>query len=252
VSISGDLKISSGAWLQPHSYDANNGGSVYLSANNLVLTSTNGGVEASGLGYPSTYGGYNGNGPGGGKVAGDWYGSGGGYGGMGGGGANNGSTAYTGAQGITAGTNYDSALYPLQPGSSGGGGSGGNGGGLICLDIAGWATLNGTFRANGGNGQYGGAGSGGGIYLKCRTLAGINGILQANGGRGATSGYLGGGGGGGRIAIWRIFDQSNTNAWTIQANGGAGAYTNVSWDDGQVGTLCWGQLPLPSTVLILR
>jgi hypothetical protein len=253
VTIDGDLSISNTAWLEPHSYSSANGGSVYISAKNLILASTNGGVEAAGLGYPGNGGGQYGSGPGAGKTAGDWYGSGGGYGGKGGGGANNNNPAYT-TQEFTGGTNYGSAMSPLQPGSSGGSAWLG-GGGLIWLDIAGTATLNGTLRANGGSyySNCGGGGSGGGIYLKCRRLAGTNAWLLANGGAGFPSGgYLGGGGGGGRIAIWRLFDSSNTNAWQIQVNGGMGAYTNVTWDDGSPGTVYWGQLPFPATVLVLR
>ena len=111
------------------------------------------------------------------------------------------------------------------------------------------ATLNGTLRATGGSATYGAGGAGGGIYVQCNTLAGSNAVLLANGGTGGNSGNFGAGGGGGRIAVWRLRDNSNTNTWLIQVlgtNGYAGTTT------GTVGSVWFGQLPAPGSILILR
>jgi hypothetical protein len=106
----------------------------------------------------------------------------------------------------------------------------------VWIVARGTATLDGTLRANGGEGYNGsGGGSGGGIYLSCKTLAGTNGVLQANGGAPTIYGGAGGGGGGGRIAVWRVNDHSDTNTWIIQALGYA--VTNAGAD----GTVFWGQ-----------
>ncbi len=101
-------------------------------------------------------------------------------------------------------------------------------------------TVNGTITANGIDGiSQDGSGSGGGIYIRCRTFAGdATGILRANGGNGELVLGKGAGGGGGRIAVLRLF---HTYQGTSSVTGG----TAYSPHEGEDGTIFWGQLPIP-------
>ncbi|MBI2440406.1 MAG: hypothetical protein HYV35_03445 [Lentisphaerae bacterium] len=100
-------------------------------------------------------------------------------------------------------------------------------------------SANGT--SGSGSGYYGG-GSGGGIYLTCRTFIGnTNGLLRANGGAGNRYG-----GGGGRIAVWRMYDNS-AGAVSNYVNAGTGPSGT-----GAVGTVVWRWLPAPGTIVSFR
>jgi hypothetical protein len=182
VTVTGDVIIATNSWIYPYS-EPTNGGSVLFQMSNLLIRTGNAGFDANATGYGGSTNYGNGWGPGFGKTPPE--GGGGGYGGHGG---------YGGG-----GTTYGSAASPLEPGSGGSAANvypGARGGGLVRLEVASHALINGTIRANGGDGSYGGGGSGGGIRIACRTIAGTNGIVTANGG-----GSTYGGGGGGRIAL---------------------------------------------------
>ena len=102
-------------------------------------------------------------------------------------------------------------------------------------------TANGYYHGSLGSGW--GCSAGGSIFLSCRTLAGTNGILTARGGDTTDSA---GAGGGGRIAIWRIRDMCDTNAWTISARGGTGTYP------GDDGTFVWGRLRDAGSIFVIH
>ena len=246
VDVTNDIVIvSSNSWIYPIS-NSTNGGSVLFRMQNLTVAPTNAGFNADTGGYGrqqkvST----NGFGPGGGGFdSGNDYCGGGGYGGQGG--AGGGPKGY-------GGTNYGSLKYPADPGSSGasstsGNGPGGYGGGLVRLQIARQAMLNGMISAVGGGGVWkSGAGSGGGIYITCNTFAGTNARLIANGGSALSSSYAGGGGGG-RIAVWRMRDLSVGLSTNVA--GGSASGTGIS--TGGVGTVFMGWFPLPGTVITIR
>ena len=121
-----------------------------------------------------------------------------------------GSHAAAGGRGGAA--PYGNRLQPTQPGSGGGveytilgdkvepNQAKGHGGGVISIDAAGVATVDGTIKADGINGTYScGGGAGGSILLNCRAILG-KGRIASDGGKGATTGC--GGGSGGRIAIY--------------------------------------------------
>ncbi len=139
---------------------------------------------------------------------------------------------------------YGSSNAPVYAGS---GGSMGTGGGSFRLTVARTLTLDGVIWADGGGGSYwnASAGSGGGVHLVCKTFAGNGGAIQAGGGTTGTS-TASGSGGGGRIAVWRRFDTSVGLAGNVTAPGGPGKYP------GQDGTVVWGWLTSPGTVLLLR
>ena len=164
------------------------------------------------------------------------------------------------------GTTNDDANAPALPGSGGGCGNanyggGGAGGGLIRLVVNKIATLKAGSRieADGAAGRnftnsdrVGGGGAGGGIYLTCKRFVGEAGAtISARGGMSAR--HTGGGGGGGRIAIWRVTDQS-TGPVSTDVTGGMGRSGNADApaDRGLNGTIVWGWLPAPGTVITLR
>ena len=170
--------------------------------------------------------------------------AGGGYGGSGG-------IGYFGSAG---GSTYGSSNAPVDPGSGGGYDSsawvdGGHGGGAIWVEVSGVINLNGTMTANGGTpaGNYGGGGSGGSIYLSCGRFSGSGGTLSAKGGNGSLAfpaNNATGGGGGGRIAVWRVRDDS---AIVTNVIGGTGVRSN-----GVPGTVVFGLLYDAGTVYLLR
>jgi hypothetical protein len=227
VSVTGDVVVSSNCWVYPYSHYSN-GGSVFFEMRDLVIA-TNAGVDASRKGWAG--GVYvsgtdrAGFGPGRGLAR----EIGGGYGG-------NAASASAGNGGLAYGASISNT--PTLPGSGGAaqdsGTCGGDGGGLIWVQAGGSITLNGgVLKADGGqsvSGGYAGKGSGGGIYLRCRRFGGASGSVTANGG---TSGTQAGGGGGGRVAVWRQYDNCQfTNNVTVTKGYNA-----------QDGTLVWGQLP---------
>jgi hypothetical protein len=235
VLVDGNLCLSNSSWIYPVSHSTD-GGSPKFIVQNLTISGTNSGFNASYAGFQG------GTGPGTGSIgSGAWYG-GGGYGGKGG--LGNGTPG-------TGGASYGSSNAPILPGSGGGKSNGKYGGGVIWIEATRQITLDGTLATYGGNvsdGTGAAAGAGGGIYINCQTLAGTNAILQANGGSGGS--YLAGCGGGGRVAIWRVprFEIATTSTWSVAVNTGSGTYT------GGVGTVCWEELPGPpmGTVLVLK
>lgn len=233
VEVSERLNVHANAVLYPLS-EPRNGGSVFLSVGNLNVF-PGGLIDADGRGFrgadaASTLG----------------YGPGrptttaapsrpASYGGRGG--------------GPDAGPIYGSSNAPALPGSGSSKGyaaEGAAGGGLVWIEAGNTIDLRGTISARGQQGvaSHNAGGSGGGIYLICRRWAGSNGILQASGG--PSGGENRRGGGGGRIAVWRMTD---TYSGTITTNvtGGAGIDFPVG-----PGTVVFGQIPAPGTLLLLR
>jgi len=149
-------------------------------------------------------------------------GAGGGYGGAGG------NSQY----GALGGTNYGSALKPVDRGSGGGAGAnaysvGCEGGGAVQMIVGGTLSVDGSVSANGNPGLQddSGGGAGGSIWISAGALTG-NGNFSATGGGGDLFG--GGGGGGGRIAI---YSPTNTFTGGFNVAGGFGA------NSGGVGSL---------------
>jgi hypothetical protein len=160
---------------------------VYIACDNFTMLSGTL-IDVNGKGYT----------PGGpGTPSGSYSRNGGSYGGLGG--------VYN-----AAGTTYGSSNAPTDPGSCGQGQSASptftgtgwgvaKGGGVVRIAATGKVTVNGTIRANGGDGASdAGGGSGGSIYITCTSLAGT-GVVSGVGG--VPSGQSGGGGGG-RIALY--------------------------------------------------
>ncbi|MBI2438836.1 MAG: hypothetical protein HYV36_08520 [Lentisphaerae bacterium] len=226
MSVTGDVSIASNAYLYSIS-QITNGGSPLMRVGNLTVD-IGGNLSADGFGFTSSRG------PGAGGSSG-----GGGYGGQGGG-ANGGSA-------------YGNSNAPVEPGSSGGPpgtyAAAGYAGGLIRLQATDTVRINGTVSANPTRSLYyadtPGA-SGGGIYLTCRAFQGsTNGLLRANGGVGAGTGSCGGGG---RIAVWRIYETSSGAVSTSVNSGGGG----VGGTNGVAGTVVWGWLPAPGTIFSFK
>ncbi|MBI2438576.1 MAG: hypothetical protein HYV36_07185, partial [Lentisphaerae bacterium] len=243
VIVTGNISLATNTWIYPHS-NPTNGGSALFRLNDLLVP-TNAGFNADSSKNSSTTllltrGYYGHNGPGVGNQ-GFAVGPGTGYGGQGG------ACSGPGAGGPTYG-------YSNAPVSAGSGGvrstsEGGPGGGVVRLDAAN-VTLNGTITADGSKGagvSYGGGGSGGSVYLRCRYFGG-GGLLSADGGNGApgSGGNYPGGGGGGRIAVWSKYWQFTG---TTTVTGGLAAGYSSGSTNGQPGTLFWGQLPLPGTII---
>ncbi len=228
VSVTGDVVIASNCWVYPYSHYTN-GGSVFFQAADL-LVGTNGGINASAKGWA---GGCVGDGqPGYGPGAGKAKEIGAGYGG----------NAYNASAG-NGGQSYGSSNAPALPGSGGSaqsaGTCGGDGGGLIWVQTSGDIILNGgALKADGGQPvtpTYAGRGSGGGIYLTCRTFGGPSGTLSANAPSSSGNGIAGGG----RIAVWRLYDTCQfTNNISVASGGGSAV----------AGTLVWGQQPAPPAI----
>jgi hypothetical protein len=230
VIVAGNTTVSNNSWIYPYSHSTN-GGSPIFRMQNLTISGTNAGFNANSSGFAG------GNGPGRGTITGGGWAGGGAYGGAGA----NGSTGIGGQP-------YGSSNTPIHAGSAGGR-AGDRGGGLVRLEVAKTATINGTITANGvswpsTDGGGGGGGAGGGIYLVCKTLVGTNGFLTANGGSASTAN--GGGGGGGRIAIWRQTDLAAKAGWTTTVNGG------IAKNNGGPGTIVWGQLPVAGSLIIVK
>ena len=250
VIVGGDVTLSSNSWISPAAHSTN-GAVVLFRMRNLTINS--GGFDANYLGY------------GGGRRLGNAaanvaYGpgistntsagnasanAGSSYGGMG-------SNANYGQ----AAPIYGSSNAPVDPGSgaragwASGSDNGPYGGGSVQIRAMDKVAIQGTIMANGGNGgfSFGPGASGGGIYIACRTFIGdSNGSLLANGGHGCyTNGTTtGGGGGGGRIAVWRIFDNSST-VISNYVYGGVGYNADTS----APGTIVWGSLLPPNGTIV--
>ncbi|MBI2439984.1 MAG: hypothetical protein HYV35_01280 [Lentisphaerae bacterium] len=243
VSVNGNVTIGTNGWISPLS-NPTNGGSVFFSMSNLTINTPNCGFRADGAGFRERSDGSvgaNGYGPGrgvGGQVAN--RNSGASYGGTGG-------VANSGT--VLPGPVYGSSNAPFEPGSAGGSGSaygrwGGRGGGFIWVRVEDTLTLNGVLSANGGpiyDGAYGGGGSGGAINLYCRrfVIGGANAVVRANGGNTGYSGGLSGSGGGGRIAIWSMYREGTMVSPAVNAGG----------SDAAAGSVHWGQVPVPGSIL---
>lgn len=238
VNVGKDVLLGNNSWIVPVSHPTN-GAAVLLCMRNLKV-SQSGGIDAD-------YGGYVGYkpqplGPGRSSHA----TSGAGYGGVGGVGV--------GAPLGSGGPAYGSSNAPVQSGSGGmppknNTWYGGWGGGSVQIRATETVDVQGTFTANGGTGTSGdsGAASGGAIYIQCATFIGhSNGVLRANGGAGSVT--KGAGGGGGRIAVWRVQDRSTSDIASTVDGGGAVASAQY----GENGTIVWGWLPPPGTVLSIR
>ncbi len=193
VDIEGNLGVESGAALVLRSQPVH-GSAPRVRAGTLTVDA-GGLISAAGAGYRGGIqsalfpgGGSAGLGPGAGS--GGNPGGGGGYGGQGGG----------------TSSAYGQIDVPQAPGSGGGtmlqeaNDRGGFGGGLVWLDVAGTATINGTISATaGGASGRSSGGGGGGLMLHADTLNAGDATLAASG-TGATDSRVCGGGGG-RIAL---------------------------------------------------
>lgn len=186
VGVTGLTTVASGSWIYSGTHPTN-GGTVFFDFKDFILQS-GAGMDGNQKGFAWINAICNG--PGKGNSPGS-RGTGGGYGGRG------------GSNSMAGGVTYGNSNAPITPGSPGGYGHSTGyaqpGGGALRIN-AGMLTLNGTLRANGGNGGgYGGGGSGGGIFITCTNITGT-GTVAAIGGDGG--GYTPcGGGGGGRICI---------------------------------------------------
>jgi hypothetical protein len=232
VRVTGEMAVASNCWVYPYSHPTN-GTSPFFWVGSLRIDGPTGGVNANASGFTVGYG------PGCGLIG----RTGGGYGGRG--------QNYSVANG---GGTYGSASAPAQPGSPGKSeNTSGTGGGLVRILSESSVTVNGMITANGQDcGGYSAAGSGGGIHVVCDTFSGnANGLLSAVGGTAnATVGWGAVAGGGGRIAVWRIW---GTFSGTASATNGAGGDSGVV-PLATTGTVYWGQLPprTPGVLLILR
>jgi hypothetical protein len=206
---------SSGGWVP----DAR----VALVCSTLTVLS-GGAINASGKGYA-------------GGVSGDLNGR-----GPAGGGSVNHSGGYGGFGGDGNGVTYGSTEAPADPGSGGGGWNterGGNGGGVIWIEAADRAVVNGTISANGdtGYGNNCGSGAGGSVYIHCGVFDGTGGVLSAKGGDRQT--YSASSGGGGRIAViyTNLAAQAGIAVPSVRFSTAPGAESSVPSKMGDVGTL---------------
>lgn len=233
LTITGDVSITRGATLYLYAHPTN-GGAPLIRLRNLAV-GTGATINANGRGFDGRRGpasvGY---GPGAGSNT-----IGGGYGGHGGPVAN-----------TNFGLTYGNSNAPIYPGSAGGaessGGYGAVGGGAIRIVASQTMTIDGTLTADGGSalGNYYGGGSGGAIYLRCRTFRGSTiGLLSADGSAGTRYGS-----GGGRIAVWRMYEVSTgAISNTVEPGAAGGGYT-----PGTNGTVVWGWIPVPGTIIKMR
>jgi hypothetical protein len=150
---------------------------------------------------------------------------------------------------------YGSAdCIPLIGGSGGGGstcgGSGGGGGGAILIVASGTITLNGSIRANGGDGYvvgfptcgYTGSGSGGAVRLVCNTLVGSSAATITC----ASAGPLPGGFG--RIRTESNFDTLPIDGLPVRSRATVGPTAKL-WPDAtkpKITTVSLGNKPVPA------
>ncbi len=236
LRVAGNVVIAPSSWIYPYS-DAINGGSVFCTMRELMIAA-GGGIDANAKGCADgTITHTNGFGPGGG-----YYGAGGGYGGQGGGGG---------------GPTYGNSNAPTMPGSGCGFINGltpaRGAGGLIWIQAR-KITLNGTMTANAQDriGYYQSGASGGGIYLRCKIWTGSGGTLTAKGGNAiAYTDGRGSAGGGGRIAVWREFDEYTGTITTNVAGGAIDPEENIIYA-GQPGTIVWGFIAPAGTLFMVQ
>lgn len=197
VDVTGDLTVETNAWVYPytHEYYAVGGGAPRFKARSLTVAA-GGGFKAIGRGYRMQQG------PNQGTQTSSRSG-GGGYGGRGG------DHALTVGSG--GGTN-GMPLAPILPGSGSCREDSGSGGGVIWIELAGTASVDGLLAANGASGYYGhsGGGAGGSVLVRANGVrAGTGSVWRALGGNGISDG---GGGGGGRIAVWKRMSDQDAGA----------------------------------------
>lgn len=226
-----NVVVKTGAeWILEGFYTNNNDGVGFVFLTNSFNLEENAIVTGDGLGFKGGFYRDLGLGPGGGGTVGASRGAGGGHGGVGGNSAN-------GAGGPT----YGSANNPILLGSGGGAGNspGGNGGSAVKIDAKNDIVVNGTISMNGtiglgSNYEAGGGGSGGSIYLSGKNIFG-SGLIRANGGNGGSTNLFSGTGGGGRIALYHV----NQNSFVGSVNVLPGTH-GIS---GAPGTISTGGLP---------
>ncbi len=253
VTVGQTLQITSNGWVFPGAHPTN--GAVPLFALRDLQVAKDGGINAAELGFGG--GASRGNntanvayGPGistNTSVSNASANGGSGYGGRG----------YPGDKG-SGGLTYGNANAPVEPGSgarsglASGDSPGPNGGGSVQIRAEKTVSVDGLISASGGLGSvtYGGGSSGGAIYITCDTFIGTtNGALLAEGGNAAArAGNYGGGGGGGRIAVWRMNDLSAGAVSNSVLGGLDSSRTNIA----ESGTIVWGWLPVPGTVISFR
>ena len=110
------------------------------------------------------------------------------------GGADGGS--HMGLGGLDAGplgSTFGSVYRPQEAGAGGRLGDPTRGGGTVRLSVAGSAVVDGTVRANGGDGTWGGLGAGGSVWLSALGTVSGHGTIEARGGDGSWHGAGGGG-----------------------------------------------------------
>ena len=184
VAVTGSLVVASGSTLSPSSHPTNGGSVLFTVGQNLAVLNS-GSINADKGGYAAgsyASASFLGYGPGAASVV---YQAGTGYGGCGG--------NYNNGQGLP----YGSLTDPSAPGSGSGGASCSAGGGLIRVQVASTARVDGVLTACAGTGDNA-SGSGGGISLTCSVFLASGGVLKADG---RADSNIRGGGGGGRIAV---------------------------------------------------
>ena len=241
--------IATNCWILPVAHPTN-GAAVLFAMRNLTID-RGGGFNAESSGFagavrvPDTryHGFYPAYGPG--ATTSNWdYGS--GHGGLG--------------AGAGGGPIYGNADAPVLPGSGArasgypAGSDSAWGGGSVQIRARGTVTVKGQITANANHikflpmtvYRYGPGSSGGAIYITCHTFIGDSGgVLQASADQ-INQTLCGYGGGGGRIAVWRVYDQSATPISTY-VNGGVGFYGT-----GAPGTLVMDWIPRPGTLMSLQ
>ena len=138
---------------------------------------------------------------------------------------------------------YGDEERPHVPGSGGGGAIGGVGGGVVWVEASRSIEVYGTVSSDGwkicGSGNQG---AGGSVFLSTRHLTvGPNCAIVTRG--------TDGGGGGGRIALWRIWDDAGSlQGDELEAKPKATS-TNTS---GGNGTVFFGKYPPPGLMILVK
>ncbi len=203
VDVAGELRVGGNSWILPTT-DLTNGAPVRFRCARLAVDAT-GGFDADGRGLSGAayfvYNSYKGWGDGGGMGSYNaWYGSGGGYGGAGGWSWRKDWDAWH----VAGGPSYGSSNVMPVAGSGGGTlgtGSGGHGGGMIWIEVAEQARMDGRLSASGGLplGSSGGGAGGGIVVVAPRFTGAETAVLRADGSN--PGGTYGGPGGGGRVVV---------------------------------------------------
>ncbi len=238
---------------------ATNGGSVRFEIARNLIVAAGGAIDATACGYAggfydmSPYSQYNGPtrlgyGPGANQTT-LYISAGAGHGGTGG----------KGYYGDGGGPAYGSSNAPIRPGSGGARGANdwydsraGQGGGLVRVSVGREARIDGSILADGSSAYgNGGGGSGGGIWITCRAFSGA-GTIRAKGGDASSVRTTGGGGGaGGRIAIWRTYDQwTGDLSYPDSVLGGTNYYGSST--PGATGTVFFYDIPPAGTMISIE